>query len=152
MALPDHSMINRPIRTEAEYKAALAEVDKYFDDEPRKGTTEADPFDLLVLLIEAYEEQRHPIGPAASGGDDPAPNEDGRLYESRPCRRSTVESGLANWRGDLQVCRVDHTTHRRAYDVGVGRLAGLDHEDGIHARAVAHATRRNPQCLRSART
>lgn len=56
-------MINRPIRTEAEYKAALAEIEKFFDDEPMKGTTEADRFDLLALLIEAYEEQRHPIAP-----------------------------------------------------------------------------------------
>jgi HTH-type transcriptional regulator/antitoxin HigA len=56
-------MINRPIRTETEYKAALAEIEKFFDDEPKKGTTEADRFDLLALLIEAYEEQRHPIGP-----------------------------------------------------------------------------------------
>src|SRR5688572_18861172 len=67
-------------------------------------------------------------------------------------RRSTVESGLANRHGDLQVCRVDDTTHRRPYDVGVGRLASLDHEDAIHARAVAHASRRKPQCLRPART
>jgi len=56
-------MINRPIRTEGEYKAALVEIEKFFSDEPKKGTTEADRFDLLALLIEAYEEQRHPIGP-----------------------------------------------------------------------------------------
>jgi HTH-type transcriptional regulator/antitoxin HigA len=56
-------MINRPIRTEAEYKAALTEIGKFFDNEPKKGTPEADRFDLLALLIEAYEEQHHPIGP-----------------------------------------------------------------------------------------
>jgi HTH-type transcriptional regulator/antitoxin HigA len=56
-------MINRPIRTDAEYKAALAEIERYFADEPREGTAEADRFDLLTLLIEAYEEQHHPIGP-----------------------------------------------------------------------------------------
>ena len=28
-------MINRPIRTEAEYKAALVEIEKYFADEPK---------------------------------------------------------------------------------------------------------------------
>ena len=56
-------MINRPIRTEAEYKAALTEIEPFFDREPTKGTAEADRFDLLALLIEAYEEQRHPIGP-----------------------------------------------------------------------------------------
>ena len=56
-------MINRPIRTEAEYKAALVEIETFFEDEPKKGTAEADRFDLLALLIEAYEEQHHPIGP-----------------------------------------------------------------------------------------
>jgi HTH-type transcriptional regulator/antitoxin HigA len=56
-------MINRPIRTDIEYKAALAEIEKYFADEPKKGTAEADRFDLPTLLIEAYEEQHHPIGP-----------------------------------------------------------------------------------------
>jgi HTH-type transcriptional regulator/antitoxin HigA len=56
-------MINRPIRTEAEYKAALAEIGEFFDSEPKKGTAEADRFDLLALLVEAYEEQHHPIGP-----------------------------------------------------------------------------------------
>jgi HTH-type transcriptional regulator/antitoxin HigA len=56
-------MINRPIRTEAEYKAALVQVERYFVREPKKGTSEADRFDLLALLIEAYEDQHHPIGP-----------------------------------------------------------------------------------------
>lgn len=56
-------MINRPIRTEAEYKAALVEIEKYFVHEPKKGTAEADRFDLLTLLIESYEDQHHPIGP-----------------------------------------------------------------------------------------
>ena len=56
-------MINRPIRTETEYQAALAEIEGYFEHEPKEGTAEADRFDLLTLLIEAYEEQHHPIGP-----------------------------------------------------------------------------------------
>jgi HTH-type transcriptional regulator/antitoxin HigA len=56
-------MINRPIRTEAEYKAALAEIEPYFAREPEADSAEADRFDLLTLLIEAYEEQHHPIGP-----------------------------------------------------------------------------------------
>src|SRR5262245_61996204 len=56
-------MMNRPIRTEAEYKAALTEIEHFFRVEPLKGTPEADRFDLLTLLIEVYEEQHHPIGP-----------------------------------------------------------------------------------------
>lgn len=56
-------MISRPLRTEAEYKTALAELETFFADEPRKGTPAADRFDLLTLLIETYEERHHPIGP-----------------------------------------------------------------------------------------
>lgn len=56
-------MINRPIRTEEEYKAALAEIERFFEREPEDGTAEADRFDLLTLLIEAYEERHHPVGP-----------------------------------------------------------------------------------------
>ncbi|MBN9089775.1 MAG: XRE family transcriptional regulator [Reyranella sp.] len=56
-------MISRPIRTEAEYKEALAEIEQYFDREPKENTAEADRFDLPTLLIEAYEERHHPIGP-----------------------------------------------------------------------------------------
>lgn len=56
-------MINRPIRTEEEHAAALAEIERYFHREPEEGTPEADRFDLLTLLIESYEEKHHPIGP-----------------------------------------------------------------------------------------
>jgi HTH-type transcriptional regulator/antitoxin HigA len=56
-------MISRPIRTEVEYKAALVEIERYFTHEPKKGTPEADRFDLLALLIEAYEDQHYPVGP-----------------------------------------------------------------------------------------
>jgi HTH-type transcriptional regulator/antitoxin HigA len=43
----------RPIRTEADYEAALAEVDEIMDATP--GTPEGDRLDVLVTLIEAYE-------------------------------------------------------------------------------------------------
>ena len=53
----------RPIRTEKEHAAALAEIERYFDREPEEGTPEADRFELLMLLIESYEEKHHPVGP-----------------------------------------------------------------------------------------
>lgn len=53
----------RPIRTEAEYDDALAEVDKYFDHEPESGTAAGDRFDLLILLIADYERKHWPIEP-----------------------------------------------------------------------------------------
>jgi len=51
----------RPIRDEADYDWALAEIGQYFDREPRKGTPEADRFDVLSALIEAYEARNWPI-------------------------------------------------------------------------------------------
>lgn len=52
----------RPIRSEADYRAALAEVAPLFDREPEPGSPEGDRFDVLVTLIEAYERQHHAIG------------------------------------------------------------------------------------------
>ena len=42
-----------PIRTEAEYQAALAEIEGLFDAE--RGTPEADRLYVLTTLVEAYE-------------------------------------------------------------------------------------------------
>lgn len=54
----------RPLRTEADYDWALAEVECYFDDQPEVGTPEGDRFTVLSDLIEAYEAKHWPIGPA----------------------------------------------------------------------------------------
>lgn len=53
----------RPIRSEAEYEAAIDEIERYFERAPKKGSTEADRFDLLALVIEDYERRRWPIDP-----------------------------------------------------------------------------------------
>jgi HTH-type transcriptional regulator/antitoxin HigA len=53
----------RPLRTDAEHKAALTEIERYFDREPKPGTSAADRFDLLALVIEDYERKRWPIDP-----------------------------------------------------------------------------------------
>ena len=51
----------RPIRNEAEYNAALKDIERYFEREPEPGTPEADRFDLLALVIEDYEDKHWPI-------------------------------------------------------------------------------------------
>ncbi len=51
----------RPIRTEADYEWALAEVTPCFENQPGPGTPEADRFDVLSALIEAYESAHFPI-------------------------------------------------------------------------------------------
>jgi HTH-type transcriptional regulator / antitoxin HigA len=43
----------RPIRSEEDYEAVLAEIDELMDAEP--GTSEGDRLDVLVTLVEAYE-------------------------------------------------------------------------------------------------
>ena len=53
----------RPLHSEAEYEAAVDAIERYFDNEPRKGTPQADRFDLLALVIEDYERRRWPIEP-----------------------------------------------------------------------------------------
>jgi HTH-type transcriptional regulator / antitoxin HigA len=50
-----------PIKTEADYGAALARLETIWDPEP--DTPEADEFEVLVTLIEAYEARHHPIEP-----------------------------------------------------------------------------------------
>lgn len=53
----------KPIRTEADYQAALQAVAPYFDNEPQAGSDDADQFEVLLLLIEHYEASHYPIAP-----------------------------------------------------------------------------------------
>ena len=48
----------RPVRTETEYDEALEEIERYFDNEPKPGTAEADRFDLLALIASAGRSSR----------------------------------------------------------------------------------------------
>jgi HTH-type transcriptional regulator/antitoxin HigA len=49
----------KPIRTEQDYRRALAEVERLMDAE--EGTPKADRLDALVTLVEAYEDEKWPI-------------------------------------------------------------------------------------------
>ena len=49
----------KPIRTEADYEAALSEVERLWGSEP--GTPDGDRFEVLFTLVEAYEEKQYPI-------------------------------------------------------------------------------------------
>src|SRR5882757_1956623 len=51
----------KPIRTEADYDAALAEVERLWG--AKAGTARGDRLDVLATLIEAYEERRYPMDP-----------------------------------------------------------------------------------------
>lgn len=73
----------RPVKTEADYQAALAEIERLFDAAP--GTSEGDRLEVLTTLVEAYE-QRHYRIPA------PDPIEAIEYYmESRGLSRHDLE-------------------------------------------------------------
>ena len=72
-----------PIKTEADYEAALKEIERLFDAEP--GTPEGDRMEILSILVEAYEDEHYDI---------PAPHPvEAILYymESRGLTRADLE-------------------------------------------------------------
>jgi len=77
-----------PIRTEADYEAALAEIERLFDAAPH--TSDGDRLEVLATLVEAYEEQHYSI-PA------PDPIEAIKYYmESRGLCRRDLEPYLGS--------------------------------------------------------
>ncbi|MBX7254171.1 MAG: hypothetical protein K1X50_19485 [Candidatus Promineofilum sp.] len=51
----------KPIRNEADYKYALQEIDRLLNAAPDEA--DEDKLDVLVTLVDAYEEVTDPIGP-----------------------------------------------------------------------------------------
>jgi HTH-type transcriptional regulator/antitoxin HigA len=73
----------RPIKTEEDYRAALAEIDRLFDAAP--DTPQGDRLEVLATLVEAYEDKHYSI---------PAPDPvEALLYtmESRGLTRKDLE-------------------------------------------------------------
>jgi HTH-type transcriptional regulator / antitoxin HigA len=73
----------RPLRTEVDYEAALAEIERLFD--AALNTPENDRLDVLITLVEAYEAHHYPI-------PEPDPVEAIKYYmESRGLSRADLE-------------------------------------------------------------
>ncbi|HEY2246381.1 MAG TPA: hypothetical protein VGH70_02955 [Bradyrhizobium sp.] len=51
----------RPLNSEADYEAAIDDIERYFDNEPQPGSAEADRFDLLALVMEDYERKHRSV-------------------------------------------------------------------------------------------
>ncbi|HYS91188.1 MAG TPA: helix-turn-helix domain-containing protein [Bradyrhizobium sp.] len=51
----------KPIRTKADYKSALAEVERLWG--AKSGTPKGDRLDVLATLIDAYETRHYPMDP-----------------------------------------------------------------------------------------
>ena len=78
----------KPIRTENDYEAALAEVDRLWGSDP--DTPDGDRFEVLFTLVEAYEEKQYPILP-------PDPVDAIKYYiDSRGLERRDLEQYLGS--------------------------------------------------------
>jgi len=55
----DYAMNIKPIKTEADYESALKEIETLFGAEP--GTPKGDQLDILITLVEAYENEHYSI-------------------------------------------------------------------------------------------
>ena len=69
------SMKIEPIKNNRDYREALKEIDRLMDARPK--TTEGDRLDVLVTLVEAWEEQHLSINSA----HDPAFDQQGEAAE-----------------------------------------------------------------------
>lgn len=54
------------LRSEAEYDAALAEIDELLDVDPQPGTEASDRLEFLSVLVEAYDDEHYPMGGTGS--------------------------------------------------------------------------------------
>jgi HTH-type transcriptional regulator/antitoxin HigA len=73
----------KPIKTEADYEAALEEIERLFNAEP--GSPEGDRLEILSTLVEAYEDEHFDI---------PTPDPVDAIYyymESRGLTRADLE-------------------------------------------------------------
>ena len=50
------------LRSEAEYEAAIADIERLLDDDPEAGTEAFDRLEFLSVLVEHYEAEHYPMG------------------------------------------------------------------------------------------
>jgi HTH-type transcriptional regulator/antitoxin HigA len=118
----------RPIRCEADYDWALAEIAPYFERPPATGTSDADRFDVLAALIEAYEARAWPIPPL-----DPVDTIRHVMNE-----RGFTQSDLAAVLGSRS--RASEVLARRR-PLSIAMIQGLRREWGIPAEALLDSNR-----------
>lgn len=56
----------RPIRSQHDYAAAVAEIDRLLETDPAPLSDAADRLELLALVVEAFDDKHHSLPPRAS--------------------------------------------------------------------------------------
>jgi len=116
-----------PVRNEQQYEAALGEISELMDKEPEPGTEAYDRLDVLVTLVEAYEENQK----GAESRDDLDPVEVIEFHldrlgwtQSELARRADIQkthlSAVMNGRGSLSLDQIKGIS--AAFDIPPGRL------------------------------
>jgi HTH-type transcriptional regulator/antitoxin HigA len=118
----------KPIRTEADYEAALAEVERLWG--ATAGTPQGDRLDILATLIDAYESERYPMDPP-----DPIDAIKFRM-EQQGLSRKDLE-GLIGTR-----TRIAEVLNRRR-GLSINMIRRLHDRLGISAEVLIRPTRRS---------
>jgi HTH-type transcriptional regulator/antitoxin HigA len=116
----------RPIRTEQDYAAAIAEVERLWG--AKIGTAEGDRLDVLATLVDAYEAEHDPIDP-------PDPIEAIRFrMEQQGLTRNDLEKMLGT------RTRVSEVLNRRR-GLSISMIRRLHAGLGISAEVLIRPTR-----------
>jgi HTH-type transcriptional regulator/antitoxin HigA len=118
----------KPIRTEADYEAALAEVERLWG--APAGTPDGDRLDILATLIDTYESEHHPMDPP-----DPVDAITFRM-EQQGLSRKDLE-GMIGTR-----TRIAEVLNRRR-GLSVNMIRRLHDQLGISAEVLIRPTRRS---------
>jgi HTH-type transcriptional regulator/antitoxin HigA len=130
----------KPIRSEADYQAALKEIEKLMDSSP--GTPEGDRMDVLVTLVEAHEAKHFPI---------PEPDDPVGVLEYYMESRGLSRSDLIAYLGSKE--RVSEVLTRKR-GLSLAMIRRLHHGLGIPAdllmgKLAHNATRTHPARIKS---
>ena len=118
----------KPIRTEADYEAALAEIERLWG--ARVGTPEGDRLDILATLVDAYENEHYPMDPP-----DPIEAIKFRM-EQQGLTRKELEGILGS------RTRVAEVLNRRR-GLSINMIRRLHEKLGISAEVLIRSTRTN---------
>jgi HTH-type transcriptional regulator / antitoxin HigA len=116
----------KPIRTEEDYEAALAEIGRLWG--AKSGTLEGDRLDVLATLVEAYEIEHHPMDPP-----DPIEAIKFRM-EQQGLTRKDLERLLGT------RTRVSEVLNRKR-NLSIAMIRRLHEELGISAEVLIRPTR-----------
>jgi HTH-type transcriptional regulator/antitoxin HigA len=118
----------KPIRTEADYQAALAEIERLWGT--KAGTPEGDRLDVVATLIDAYESEHEPMDPP-----DPIEAIKFRMEQQGLTRRD-LETLLGS------RARVTEVLNRKR-DLSIGMIRRLHEHLGISAEVLIRPVRKS---------